>query len=73
MFELRPYRKNEAQHAMYYNPFREMEEMERQFFRDPFAMFDSNGNFFLIPAERQETEKEKNDERAIIFQREQTN
>ena len=37
------------------------------------AMFDSNGNFFLIPAERQETEKEKNDERAIIFQREQTN
>ena len=36
-------------------------------------MFDSNGNFFLIPAERQETEKEKNDERAIIFQREQTN
>ena len=28
--------------AMYYNPFREMEEMERRFFRDPFAMFDGN-------------------------------
>lgn len=33
------------------------------------AMFDSNGNLFLIPAERQGTEKGKNDERAIIFQR----
>ena len=41
MFELRPYRKNEMQNA-YYNPFREMEEMERRFFRDPFSMFDSN-------------------------------
>lgn len=35
------------------------------------AMFDSNGNLFLIPAERQGTEKGKNDERAIIFQRDQ--
>ena len=42
MFELRPYRKNEVSNAMYYNPFHEMEEMERRFFRDPFAMFDSN-------------------------------
>ena len=33
------------------------------------AMFDSNGNLFLIPAERQGTEKGNNDERAIIFQR----
>ena len=33
--------------------------------------FDSNGNLFLIPAERQGTEKGKNDERAIIFQRDQ--
>lgn len=40
MFELRPYRKNEVQHPAYYDPFREMEEMERRFFRDPFAMFD---------------------------------
>ena len=63
MFELRPYRKNEVQNAMYYNPFREMEEMERRFFRDPFAMFDSNelamfktdisdqGNAYLIEAD----------------------
>ena len=41
MFELRPYRKNEMQRG-YYDPFREMEEMERRFLRDPFAMFDAN-------------------------------
>ena len=42
MFELKPYRKNELHNAMYYDPFREMEEMERRFMRDPFAMFDCN-------------------------------
>ena len=40
MFELRPYRKNNQ--VSYYDPFREMEEMERRFMRDPFAMFDGN-------------------------------
>lgn len=42
MYELKPFRKNELRNAMYYNPFQEMEEMERRFFRDPFALFDSN-------------------------------
>lgn len=32
------------------------------------AMFDSKGNLFLVPAEPQESNKGKNDERAIIFQ-----
>lgn len=33
MFELRPYRKN---NAAAYNPFREMEDFERRFFEEPF-------------------------------------
>lgn len=38
MFDLRPYsRKN---NITSYNPFREMEEMERRFFDDPFGFFD---------------------------------
>ena len=37
MFELRPYRKSKAEIA--YNPFREMEEMERRFFEEPFGSF----------------------------------
>ena len=37
MFDLRPYsRKN---HITAYNPFRELEEMERHFFDDPFDFF----------------------------------
>lgn len=36
MFELRPYRKN---NAMSYNPFREMEEFEKRFFNTPFTSF----------------------------------
>lgn len=34
MFEIRPYRKNET--AAYYDPFRELEELERAFFGDLF-------------------------------------
>lgn len=36
MFELRPYRKN---NAAIYNPFREMENFERAFFGEPFGGF----------------------------------
>lgn len=35
---------------------------------DGLAMFDNKGNFFLVPAEPQESSRGKNDERAIIFQ-----
>lgn len=42
MFELRPYRKNSNQ--ITYNPFREMEEMERQFFGAPFESFFRSGD-----------------------------
>ncbi len=38
MFEMRPY--NHKNHMTSYNPFREMEEMERHFFDDPFGFFD---------------------------------
>ena len=34
MFEIRPYRKNES--VRFYDPFREMEELERAFFGRPF-------------------------------------
>lgn len=37
MFELRPYRRNN--HLVAYNPFKEMEDMERAFFGDPFNGF----------------------------------
>lgn len=37
MFELRPYRKNSVSS---YNPFREMENLERSFFGEPFGFFD---------------------------------
>ena len=39
MFELRPYRRNNA----LYNPFREMNEMEKQLFGAPFGFFGENG------------------------------
>lgn len=40
MFELKPYtRKN---HMADYNPFREMDEFERNFFTNPFGFFDNN-------------------------------
>ena len=42
MFELRPYRRQNNQMA--YNPFREMEELERKFFEEPFGMFFRNGD-----------------------------
>ena len=42
MFELRPYRKNH--HVTAYNPFREMEDMERAFFGDPFTGFFRTGD-----------------------------
>ena len=39
MFELRPYsRKNNS----LYNPFREMDELEKQFFGSPFEFFDNS-------------------------------
>lgn len=39
MYEMRPY--NHKNHMSSYNPFREMEELERHFFDDPFGFFDS--------------------------------
>ena len=42
MFELRPYRKNN--NAMTYNPFREMEELQKRFFEETLASFFSNGD-----------------------------
>ncbi len=41
MFELRPYRKN---NTMSYNPFREMENFEREFFGEPFGSFFKNAD-----------------------------
>ena len=38
MFDLRPY--SRRNHIASYNPFREMEEMERRFFEDPFGFYD---------------------------------
>ena len=38
MFDLRPY--NRKNMISSYNPFREMEEMERHFFDDPFGFYD---------------------------------
>lgn len=42
MFELRPYRRQRSEIA--YNPFREMEDMERRFFEEPFGAFFRNGD-----------------------------
>ena len=41
MFDLRPY--NRKNMISSYNPFREMEEMERRFFDDPFGFYDGKG------------------------------
>lgn len=40
MFELRPYRRNDRN--LTYNPFKEMEDMERAFFHEPFNSFFHN-------------------------------
>ncbi len=42
MFELRPYRRHNNEIA--YNPFREMEELERKFFDEPFGSFFRSGD-----------------------------
>ena len=42
MFGLTPYRRNQQQIS--YNPFREMEEMERAFFGEPFGSFFHSGD-----------------------------
>ena len=42
MFELRPYHRGGSHPA--YNPFRDMEEMERRFFDRPFASFFGSGD-----------------------------
>ena len=42
MFELRPYRKHSSE--LSYNPFREMEELERKFFSEPFESFFHNAD-----------------------------
>lgn len=42
MFGLTPYRRNQQQ--ITYNPFREMEEMERAFFGEPFGSFFHSGD-----------------------------
>jgi len=42
MFELRPYKRNNR--SVSYNPFREMENLERAFFEDPFSSFFADGD-----------------------------
>ncbi len=42
MFELSPYHK--SKNSLSYNPFREMEELERHFFGEPFAGFFRNAD-----------------------------
>lgn len=61
MFELRPYTRRN--HMANYNPFREMDEFEKNFFADPFSMFDAgaiaefktditdNGDSYLLEAD----------------------
>ena len=44
MFEIRPYRPNAAGRALSYNPFREMEELEKRFFGAPFGSFFRSGD-----------------------------
>lgn len=41
MYELRPYHNN---NNLYYNPFREMDELERRLFDEPFGTFFGNGD-----------------------------
>lgn len=41
MFELKPYTKKNA--AAYRDPFREFENLEREFFGNPYALFRGNG------------------------------
>ena len=41
MFELKPYTKKNA--AAYRDPFREFENLEREFFGNPYALFRENG------------------------------
>lgn len=42
MFEIRPYRRHRNEIA--YNPFREIEDLERRFFEEPFGSFFRNGD-----------------------------
>lgn len=61
MFEMRPY--NRRNHSLNYNPFREMDEFERNFFDNPFSLFGSdalaefktditdNGDSYLLEAD----------------------
>ncbi len=42
MFELRPYRRHNSEIA--YNPFREMEDLERRFFEEPLSAFFRSGD-----------------------------
>ncbi len=42
MFELRPYRRHSNE--ITYNPFREMEDLERRFFEEPFGAFFRSGD-----------------------------
>ncbi len=52
MFELTPYFRNNRKSAQVYDPFREMEEMERRFFGSPVETFRSdikdNGDAYVI-------------------------
>ncbi|MGN0479122.1 MAG: Hsp20/alpha crystallin family protein [Hominenteromicrobium sp.] len=42
MFEMRPYHNNRRNNMAAYNPFREMDAIERSFFGDPFGFFGSS-------------------------------
>lgn len=61
MFEMRPY--NRRNHMANYNPFRDMDEFEKNFFENPFSMFETgslaefktditdNGDSYLLEAD----------------------
>ena len=39
MYEMRPYHNNRRNHMASYNPFRELDNLERSFFANPFGFF----------------------------------
>ena len=81
MFDMRPYRNNNDRrnNLSAYNPFREMDAFERNFFNDPFgSWFDhsalasfktdikDNGDTLTIHAERKAEQEEKDDKNNYV-------
>ena len=83
MFDMRPYRNNNDRrnNLSAYNPFREMDAFERNFFNDPFGSWfdhsalasfkkdihlDVNGDTLTIHAERKAEQEEKDDKNNYV-------